>query len=199
MLDERRIAKAFERARELAEPPESYWRQYEAGLSVRLDRCRRSLGISKVGRVAVAAAALLVLIAGVWFAERTSTHSPTAGGGTDRRAAAHLAVPAVQGEVQSLAPRELRPAASTRATRGPRTRASRPPAGNEFVPLPYSNPYLPMQAADIVHIRMQLSTLESVGLVPITQAPGDDWVRADVLLGMDGEPFAIRLASTAGQ
>lgn len=66
-----------------------------------------------------------------------------------------------------------------------------------FWPLPYSNPALPVDAADVLRVRVRLSSLTAAGVV--TSAPGSDdpWVQADVLLGADGEPRGIRLLQAA--
>ena len=64
-----------------------------------------------------------------------------------------------------------------------------------FVPLPYSNPLLPVASSDVVRVRLRLSALENAGIIR-TQTVPDGWVQADVLLGMDGEPRGIRLVNT---
>jgi hypothetical protein len=68
-----------------------------------------------------------------------------------------------------------------------------------FIRLPYSDPALPLEAADIVRVQMRLSTLANSGVIRMMPGSGagsgDGWVQADVLLGMDGEPYGIRLVS----
>lgn len=68
-----------------------------------------------------------------------------------------------------------------------------------FIPLPYSDPALPLEAADIVRVQMRLSTLANSGVIRMMPGSGDGWVQADVLLGMDGEPYGIRLVSQHGE
>jgi hypothetical protein len=66
-----------------------------------------------------------------------------------------------------------------------------------FVQLPYSNPALPLESERIVRVNMRLSDLASTGVVAMTTPASDAWVQADVLLGMDGEPYGIHLLETA--
>jgi len=66
-----------------------------------------------------------------------------------------------------------------------------------FWPLPYSNPALPVDAADVLRVRVRLSSLTAAGVVTSAPAFDDPWVQADVLLGADGEPRGIRLLQAA--
>jgi hypothetical protein len=66
-----------------------------------------------------------------------------------------------------------------------------------FVQLPYSNPALPLESEQIVRVNMRLSDLASTGVVAMTTPASDAWVQADVLLGMDGEPYGIHLLEGA--
>jgi hypothetical protein len=74
---------------------------------------------------------------------------------------------------------------------------SHPAAGSTsaegFWPLPYSNPALPVDSADVLRVRVRLSALTEAGVVTASPAVDDPWVQADVLLGADGEPRGIRL------
>jgi hypothetical protein len=67
-----------------------------------------------------------------------------------------------------------------------------------FIRLPYSDPSLPIQASDIIHVEVPLSSLANAGVIRAAPVPGDPLVRADVLLGMDGQPSAIRLVQMGG-
>jgi anti-sigma factor RsiW len=67
------------------------------------------------------------------------------------------------------------------------------PASDGFWPLPYSNPALPVDSADVLRVRVRLSALSDVGVVRSSPGVDDPWVQADVLLGADGEPRGIRL------
>jgi hypothetical protein len=61
--------------------------------------------------------------------------------------------------------------------------------------LPYSDPSLPINTADIVRVEIPLSALASSGIIRTQPGTADALVKADVLLGMDGQPSAIRLVS----
>jgi hypothetical protein len=71
--------------------------------------------------------------------------------------------------------------------------------GESFVALPYSNPDLPLNAAQIVQMQVPISALADAGIVfePISNeiASADRSVRADVVLGMDGRPAGIHVLS----
>lgn len=62
-----------------------------------------------------------------------------------------------------------------------------------FWPLPYSDPALPVDSADVLRVRVRLSALTAAGVVTGAPISDDPWVQADVLLGADGEPRGIRL------
>jgi hypothetical protein len=66
-----------------------------------------------------------------------------------------------------------------------------------FIRLPYSNPALPIESEQIVRVNMRLSDLASTGVVKMTPQGSDTWVQADVLLGMDGEPYGIHVLENA--
>ncbi len=71
--------------------------------------------------------------------------------------------------------------------------------GETFIPLPYSNPDLPMSAPHIVEMQVPVSSLASAGLVfePVanTAAGAEPSVLADVLLGTDGQPLGVHVLS----
>jgi hypothetical protein len=89
-----------------------------------------------------------------------------------------------------------------RAPKLPRS-ASQPVAfeidGERFVALPYSNPDLPFNASHIVQMQVPVSALADAGVVfePISNefASTDRLVRADVLLGIDGQPLGVHILS----
>jgi hypothetical protein len=89
----------------------------------------------------------------------------------------------------------LRKAVSAPQPRRTRAKSAEISAPAPFIRLPYSNPSLPLEAADIVRVQMRLSTLANSGVIRVMPGSGDGWVQADVLLGMDGEPYGIRLVS----
>ncbi len=71
--------------------------------------------------------------------------------------------------------------------------------GEAFLPLPYSNPDLPMSAPHIVEMQMPVSSLASAGVAfepASTAANGADrTVLADVLMGADGQPLGVHVLS----
>ncbi len=70
--------------------------------------------------------------------------------------------------------------------------------GEDFVALPYSNPDLPMTTPRIVEMRIPVSSLESAGIMTeplMNRGVPDQTVRANVLLGLDGQPLGIHILS----
>lgn len=70
--------------------------------------------------------------------------------------------------------------------------------GETFVPLPYSNPDLPVQT-HIVQMQVPVSSLADAGVhfEPISSevTSSDESVLADVLLGIDGQPLGVHVLS----
>ena len=62
-----------------------------------------------------------------------------------------------------------------------------------FIPLPYADPGLPLSATDRVRVEMRLSALAGAGVIRVVPGSADGLVQADVLLGVDGQPWGIRL------
>lgn len=71
--------------------------------------------------------------------------------------------------------------------------------GETFIPLPYSNPDLPMTAPHIVQMQVPVSSLATAGIVlePVSAGaePSEQTVLADVLVGMDGQPLGVHVLS----
>ena len=69
--------------------------------------------------------------------------------------------------------------------------------GETFVPLPYSNPDLPVNESRIVEMRVPVSALNDIGIVlePVSnrEAGSDRSVLADVLMGTDGQPLGVHI------
>lgn len=107
----------------------------------------------------------------------------------DAKETVHALPPATE---DAHSPRR-RPAQAVRRDKG-----SFSPVEGAFIRLPYSDPSLPIQASDVVHVEMRLSSLANAGVIRAAPGPGDPLVRADVLLGMDGQPSAIRLVQMTG-
>ena len=68
--------------------------------------------------------------------------------------------------------------------------------GETFVPLPYSNPDLPM-TAHIVQMQVPVSSLADAGVhfeaISNEVSGSNDSVLADVLLGIDGQPLGVHV------
>jgi Putative zinc-finger len=69
--------------------------------------------------------------------------------------------------------------------------------GETFVPLPYSNPDLPVNESRIVEMRVPVSALSELGIVlePVSsrESGSDRSVLADVLMGTDGQPLGVHV------
>jgi hypothetical protein len=66
-----------------------------------------------------------------------------------------------------------------------------------FIRLPYVDAAEPMQAAGLVRVQMKLSMLANAGVIRMMPGASDAPVQADLLLGLDGQPYAIRLVSAS--
>jgi ferric-dicitrate binding protein FerR (iron transport regulator) len=66
-------------------------------------------------------------------------------------------------------------------------------AANGFIALPYSQSDVPMEQAVIVRVRLQPPQWGAFGLTPAT--PRASAIDADLLIGQDGVPRAVRLVS----
>jgi len=141
-------------------------------------------------RWAAAAAALVVLSGGMagWWALRgvsrgvEVSRSPVAPAPPVETIA--KSVVAVPQAVPAQPPRRHRPA----------PQAVRPTG---FVALPGSGGLPEFESGTILRLELSLASLPSYG-VDITGAGGDRPVEADVLVGQDGQPRAIRLVSSDG-
>lgn len=69
-------------------------------------------------------------------------------------------------------------------------------AQDEFVPLPGSLP-IPGDEETIVQMRMQRGALSALGLA-VNEEQSDEWIVVDLLVSVDGQPQAVRLARTGG-
>jgi hypothetical protein len=69
--------------------------------------------------------------------------------------------------------------------------------GETFVPLPYSNPDLPVNESRIVEMQVPVSALNDIGIVlePVSnrESASDRSVLADVLMGTDGQPLGVHV------
>jgi Putative zinc-finger len=69
--------------------------------------------------------------------------------------------------------------------------------GEVFIPLPYSNPDLPVNESRIVEMQVPVSALNDVGIVlesvSYRESVSDRSVLADVLMGTDGQPLGVHV------
>jgi len=66
-----------------------------------------------------------------------------------------------------------------------------------FIRLPYVDAAQPIQTAGLLRVQMKLSMLANAGVIRMMPGASDGPVQADVLLGLDGQPYAIRLVSAS--
>jgi len=73
--------------------------------------------------------------------------------------------------------------------------------GESFVPLPYSNPDLPMPTHRIVEMQIPVSSLVDAGVhfeaISNEASSRDESVLADVLLGIDGQPLGVHVLASS--
>ena len=176
--------------RGLSAPP-----RLEARLIAVLPRRRRVLD----WRVAAPLAAALLI--GVWAV----THAPvqTVPPRLSPRVPPHVALSSQAG---SPAEPVIRPVAREFAPDAPRPRLRRVHAassrrtspaelavntGTPFFPLPLSEPLGASESGEVWRVRLPRSTMASFGL-PVSAARLNDMIEADVIVGQDGSPRAIR-------
>ena len=70
-------------------------------------------------------------------------------------------------------------------------------AADNFVPLPFAEDIGPEDLGMVVRVQLSRASLTELGYpvteTPVTEAPDDDLISADVLVGEDGWPRAVRL------
>jgi len=130
--------------------------------------------------VALAAAAVLIVAVGVWRWERNSLRARVTPGGT----------PAEAGRQEAA----RGPRLSTESVQGALQEAAL--TQDKFVPLPGSMA-IPGEEGTIVQMRMQRGALGALGLA-VNQEESDDWIDVDLLVSVDGQPEAVRLARSGG-
>jgi hypothetical protein len=67
-----------------------------------------------------------------------------------------------------------------------------------FIPLPYGEEFNPLEGGQVVRVKLPRSMLASFGIA-VNMEPGDEPVRADLVLGNDGVPRSIRLIDNSLQ
>ncbi len=66
-------------------------------------------------------------------------------------------------------------------------------AENDYLPLPYSSAALSTAQAEVVRVQMPVSALREAGID--VASPDEEYVDADILLGLDGQPQGIRVVN----
>jgi len=169
-------------------------------------------GLRMLGRPAswyLAAAASLVLVAGAWWTSaqfqeerRASAVQPLR---TTNGAGPHAREPEATKTVVTAADPVRPEVPATKVARRPTVRSARlaappaPPAVStdetgEFVSLPAADRLPRFESGMIVRVELPVSSLPAYGF-PITPGGAPALVPADVLVGQDGQPRAIRLVS----
>ncbi len=69
-------------------------------------------------------------------------------------------------------------------------------ADSDYLPLPYSSAVLPTAEAQVVQVEMPVSALRDAGIE--VSSTDEEYVGADILLGLDGQPQGIRLLNASG-
>lgn len=118
--------------------------------------------------IAVSAAAAVLLAVGAWKFSRT--HSP-------KVSRTSIASPADDANAGT------EPAADSRDTAV---------QDSDFVPLPYGEDFSADDSGVVVRVSMTRDALESLGY-PVDEVRGQDVVQADLVVGEDGWPRAVRL------
>jgi hypothetical protein len=63
---------------------------------------------------------------------------------------------------------------------------------SDFVPVPFSDGMGPEDPGMVVRVQLTRASLAELGY-PVAEAPDEDLIRADVLVGEDGWPRGVRL------
>ena len=99
-------------------------------------------------------------------------------------------LPASSKPKRNLNPRVLQPR-NLKGNRAENTVANHAEVATDFMPLGYLNPALLQDGGQIVRVEVPRTTMASFGL-PVNMDRYNERVKADVLLGVDGVPHAIR-------
>jgi hypothetical protein len=103
----------------------------------------------------------------------------------------HVAnLPAPSKPKRNFNPRVLQ-TRNSKANRAENTVANHAEVATDFMPLGYLNPALLQDGGQIVRVEVPRTTMASFGL-PVNMDRYNERVKADVLLGVDGVPHAIR-------
>lgn len=188
--EERSLAETLQRLAQSASAQEAprrvgavlltaFRQQHRAAQGVRLWRVAWAVG---------AAAAALAISFTLWH----GWPSPKKDGG--KAAPVAVSAPPKPSAKSVAASVKEKPASVAVSKRGDKKTAARKQPdefAQGFVPLPYADTYGPFEAGEIVRVKLGRAALESLGFT-VAGPEADQQVLADVLVGQDGLPRAIR-------
>jgi len=132
-----------------------------------------------VARWALAAAAVVALSFGGWFAfERLRTSDRAEGPQPARASNVTVEANAASGSAGATQPPSASPDSSLLA---------------DFEPVPFAGDFDPNDPAMIVHVQLTRAALGKLGY-EVEKGKGKEVVEADVLVGVDGWPRAVRIS-----
>lgn len=115
------------------------------------------------------------------------------------RAPDHRSSPVVRASAEATAtsapaPRQAAPARNsvTAPARAVTAQSSETVLASDFVPVPYSGGFAPGDSAVIVRVQVPRTALAELGY-PVDETQGSGMVQADLLVGEDGWPHAVRI------
>jgi hypothetical protein len=165
----------------------SEFRQHAATKLVRTRGRRVLAGIG----IAAAVAAFSIL---VWTKKTPEVHPPQpvakASINPVREVPLRPAVPIAAAPAESLHPATRHVSRSARNHSKPRSEAA-PEAATSFFRIPYSDPVLPTEQLEVLRVQVPRAAMIRFGL-PVDPSRLDSHVSADLVVGQDGVPRAIR-------
>ena len=188
--EERSLAESLQRLAQCASAQEAP-RRVEAVLLTAFrqqHRAAQSLRLWRVAWAVGAAAAALAISFTVWHGWPSPKQ---VGGNTGLVAISEPPKPSATSVIASGKEAPASVAVSKRADKKTAARKQPYEFAQGFVSLPYADTYGPLEAGEIVRVKLGRAALESLGLT-VTGAESDQQVLADVLVGQDGLPRAIR-------
>jgi hypothetical protein len=171
-------------ARELRAPP-----GLEAAVlsAFRNQRWRRHATLWRAFEWAAAGAAAAMLVAVLWTSSTRSKVQPSPVPRKDVSSQSKLPLDA-QGPASSQ-PDETGQATELEASTGD---AGETYSVSDFVPVPFTDGMGPEDPGMVVRVQLTRASLAELGY-PVAEAPDEDLIRADVLVGEDGWPRGVRL------
>ncbi len=152
-------------------------------------RATRRAQFRRFAWTACAAAAGLAISLSLWHWWPGPKHE---GGSTTPIATSAPAKPSPQSVAASVREKPASVSLSRRTSKKEAPREQPDAFAEGFVPLPYADTYGPLEAGEIVRVQLGSAALESLGF-SVAGADAGQQVLADVLVGQDGLPRAVRL------